>query len=102
MNTITVAQIIEAVAAETGISAHELMSDRRAKPVCRARFLVIGLAFGLTRHSSVQIGRALGNRDHTTIIHARARCADYYRDDPDFHLLMGRAERRLDEAGAAS
>lgn len=64
---ITVRRIVEAVAAATGVSAREIMSDRRCQRVARPRFAVYWLADRLTPYSSGHIGRAL-NRDHTTIL----------------------------------
>ena len=62
--------IIHAVSVETGVSALEMMGSARFHRIIFARHLFCRLARVLTRFSSTQIGAFLGNRDHTTILHA--------------------------------
>lgn len=54
----------------TGITMADLKSPRRSRPVVRARMIFIALAKMLTTQSLPQIGRAVGNRDHSTVLHA--------------------------------
>lgn len=66
-----ITMIIGAVAGYYRISRTELLSARRARAVVRPRQLAMWLAVRLTRASLPEIGRRFGNRDHTTVIHAR-------------------------------
>lgn len=57
-------------AAEFGVSVRDLESARRDRPTLRARWTAMLLARRYTSHSSPVIGRAFGDRDHTTVLHA--------------------------------
>ena len=60
--------IISATAAHFGLPVHELLDDRRARPISRARQVAMYLAKTLTFRSLPEIGRKLGGRDHTTVL----------------------------------
>lgn len=64
-------QIIALAARVAGVTPDELTSARRQKPLIVARQLAIVLLLRHTRLSIKEIGRRLGRRDHTTILHAR-------------------------------
>ena len=60
--------ILEAVAAATGVSVRQLRCRRRFRSFVRAR------AFAARKmraegYSTPDIGRALGGRDHATVLH---------------------------------
>ena len=65
--------IIAAVAAEVGVSRHELVARDRRPIVVWARHLAMYLARELTGASLPDIGRAFGGRNHTTVLHAIRR-----------------------------
>ncbi len=79
------AAIIAMVARKAGIAVNELKSARRHADLVLARRVAVVLLCRFTRLSLPQMGRALGGRDHTTIMHARdmARAAIGERDLPD-------------------
>lgn len=79
--------IIGAVAAATRISAGELTSAARKPPVVRARWIAMWLMRreGL---SMPQIGRALGDRDHTTVRHGLLGFEAAMADGKDIELMM--------------
>ena len=52
------------------ISMEDLKSKRRSRNIARPRQVAMYLAKTMTSHSLPQIGRAIGDRDHTTVIHA--------------------------------
>lgn len=53
-----------------GLSKSEFLSHRRSREVVRPRQVAMYLANQLTRMSYPKIGRRIGNRDHTTVMHA--------------------------------
>ncbi len=59
--------ITQAVAEATGVSAHDIRTQRRTREVMEPRHMVCWLAARLTTKTYGQIGTALGGRDHTTI-----------------------------------
>lgn len=52
-----------------GVTRSELQSPRRHKSIVFARQFVMYWSVRLTSHSYPQIGRLIGGRDHTTVIH---------------------------------
>ena len=52
-----------------GISEIEIKSERRTKKIVRPRQMAMYLAKTLTLRSLPEIGRRLGGRDHTTVLH---------------------------------
>jgi chromosomal replication initiation ATPase DnaA len=61
-------EVVYAVADQTGVSINEILGDRRWANVVAARHLVYFIA-DREGYTLAAIGRAVGGRDHTTIIH---------------------------------
>lgn len=61
--------ILKCVSEYFGTSETELKSERRPRHLTRQRQAYYWLARELTGRSTTVIGRALGARDHTTVIH---------------------------------
>ncbi len=64
-----IAEIIAEVAKEAGMTVAMLVGDRRSRPIVAARHLAYWRVARETGASLAAIGRAFGDRDHTTIIH---------------------------------
>ena len=62
--------ILLAVSAHYGVSVTDLKSARRHKRLVMPRHVFCYLAATATRKSLPQIGAFLGDRDHTTVLHA--------------------------------
>lgn len=71
-----------------GVSRAELVGQRRTQQFVLARQFVAYWASRLTQHSLPMIGRLLGGRDHTTIIHGKRAYIEK-------RAKMGRALRSL-------
>ena len=54
-----------------GVSASDIYSKKRSSDIANARQIVMYLATKLTPLSTTDIGKNLGNRDHSTVIHGR-------------------------------
>jgi chromosomal replication initiator protein len=65
----TVLEIIAVVAKYTNVPQRQLKSGSRRQSIVFARAIAIYLARELSGAGYDQIGRALGGRDHTTIMH---------------------------------
>lgn len=63
-------QVVSVVARYHSVTQAALCSNSRRKSLVQARGVVVHLARTLTDLSYAQIGRALGGRDHSTIMHA--------------------------------
>ena len=75
--------ILDAVAQVTNIPVDAITSKRREKQVAYARHLTMYLLRDLAHQSYAQIGRLLGGRDHTTVLHGFRRVEKMLEDDPD-------------------
>lgn len=69
----SLASILQAVSEATRIGTAELKSPRRRRDVVRARMIYYIVARQLTSHSLPTIGRAIGGKDHSTIMHGLTR-----------------------------
>ncbi|BBF92390.1 helix-turn-helix domain-containing protein [Blastochloris tepida] len=88
--TITVADIVSLVATEFGVSPQDIKSARRQANVSEARLVVYWIAKQITPLSFVQIGRALGRRDHSTIITGQQSVEERRSADPLFAVRLDR------------
>lgn len=93
---VRIAEILEACARCAMISMAEIRSQRRARTVVRPRQLAIYLATKHTDKSLPEIGRRVGGRDHSTVLHARRRVqADLDDGGEVFGQLLEQVEREL-------
>ena len=89
-------RVIAAVSEETGVMVKAILGQRRTLDVVRPRQVA---AFLMRRHcphlSYPGIGRLMGGRDPTTILHAQRKIEALLPDDEDMACLVGRIEARL-------
>jgi chromosomal replication initiation ATPase DnaA len=71
----SVHRIIGAVCDKYKVSRTDLLSTRRSAYIVRPRHIAMYLAKKLTLRSYPEIGRQLGGRDHSTIIHGARKIA---------------------------
>ncbi len=77
-----VEDVVHATASYYGIAAETLRGDSRQREVLVARHVAMYLANGLSRTSTVAIGRHLGGRDHTTVGSGIRRIQRIIQHDP--------------------
>jgi hypothetical protein len=75
--------IMETVATYYRVTCLDIMSDRRTADIVKPRHVAMYLCCEMTHRSMPAIGRAFGDRDHTTILHAREKMARKALIDPD-------------------
>ncbi|MBK5957423.1 hypothetical protein CCR97_04260 [Rhodoplanes elegans] len=92
---VTLKMIVNAVAWAFDVPAHMIAYNRRAKEYVTARQAVCWLARELTPLSMPEIGRRLGDRDHTTILHAIGRAQGRLDTDDDFAERVGQARQMV-------
>ena len=94
---VTIEEILRKVADHYNLRLSDLLSARRARGVARPRQVAMYLAKMLTSKSLPEIGRRIGGRDHTTVIHAVRKIEELRQTDSqiaeDLELL-----RRMLEA----
>ena len=71
-----------------------LARDRRPE-VATARQVAMYLARELTDHSLPEIGRGLGGRNHSTVLHAISRVSTAVRRDPAVRTTVDNLRTRL-------
>ncbi len=67
---VTVRSILEATADLFAFSVEQITGGSRRRPLVDARQIAMYVTRNMTDLSYPEIGRAFGNRDHTTVIHA--------------------------------
>lgn len=94
--------ILEMVGNEFGVTKLELRSDRRTRPLARARQVAMYVAMKMTTFSTVKVGTLLGKRDHTTVIHGVRRIKELLDLDLEFadrvHLVMDALTQAVEDA----
>ncbi len=92
---ITIDLILSIVAEETGISVTEITGDKRSRPVVNSRHLAMYLARELTDASLPKIGERVGNRDHTTVLHAVEKITKLIREQRDMYNQVQRLTAKI-------
>ncbi|HYO24098.1 MAG TPA: DnaA/Hda family protein [Lacipirellulaceae bacterium] len=88
-----VKHILAVTARYFGLSQSALTGPSRRRSLVQARNMVVYLARRHTDLSYADIGRALGNRDHTTIMHADRRLADQLASDAETEQTLANLDR---------
>lgn len=86
MTSISIIQ--QTVCRDFGVSMLDLVSQRRGRDIVIPRHVGMWLAAKATTSSLPQIGRAFGNRDHTTVMNALDRINQRMTSDPLFASLV--------------
>ncbi|PKR90896.1 hypothetical protein CXZ10_05995 [Pleomorphomonas diazotrophica] len=87
--TLSVDAVVRTVSGLTGVSRRDILSHQRPPNMVRARHMAIYLACTYCSHLSLpQIGRLMGGRDHTTIIHARNKLQRQVNDAGEWPELI--------------
>lgn len=76
-----VEDVIAAAATVWRVDRALLVGRERARSIAWRRMIAMAAARRITGASSVQIGRAFGGRDHSTVLHALARVEGWLAED---------------------
>lgn len=95
--TIPMLEIIAAVCDEFDVSQIDLCSDRRARAFTRPRDIAFWLISRFSLASLSQIGRVLGDRDHTTVMHGIKVIDREIRDRSEYGLAALRLKAMLEQ-----
>ena len=82
---LTADEIINRVAHYCGTSRDDLLGPSRRQPLARHRQVAMYLCREYTDLSLPKIGKAFGNRDHTTVLHAVDKIRTLMRSDADIY-----------------
>jgi chromosomal replication initiator protein len=90
-----IGEILDAAAQEFGVEREALLARDRRPAVATARQVAMFLARELTEHSLPEIGRGVGGRNHTTVLHAVNRVSAAMRSDDSVRSAVHNLRRRL-------
>ena len=90
-----IGEILDAAAQEFGVEREALLARDRRPAVASARQVAMYLARELTEHSLPEIGRGIGGRNHTTVLHAVNRVSAAIRSDDSMRGAVDNLRRRL-------
>lgn len=86
---------LTAASAVMGISPDTIRASGRTRAEVRARWIVMLALRDLRDMSTTQIGRRLGGRDHSTVIHGIRQARDLLGRDPEFAATYAEVTRRV-------
>jgi len=85
---ITIELVQRNVCDRYGVKLSELTAKNRTKTVVFPRQVAMYLSRHLTHASLVEVGRAFGGKDHTTVLHAFAKIQALMQEDPTFRKTI--------------
>jgi chromosomal replication initiator protein len=91
----SVTAVVKVVAALTDISPAQIQGPSRARAIVYPRFIVAWVANRIVGQSYAGIGRALGGRDHASIIWAVRRSDELRASDPEFRAVSDMVAARF-------
>ena len=91
----SLSEILDAAAQEFGVERESLLARDRRPDVAMARQVAMYVARELTEHSLPEIGRGIGGRNHSTVLHAVNRIGAAIRTDPAVRSAVDNLHRRL-------
>ncbi|MCF8034983.1 MAG: chromosomal replication initiator protein DnaA [Desulfarculaceae bacterium] len=80
---VSVEDVFKAVAAHYGLKVSDLKSARKSRDISRPRQVAMYLARRLTNLSFPEIGKALGGKDHSTVVKGVQRVKGLMAQDPE-------------------
>jgi hypothetical protein len=92
---VMVSTIVDVVCAAYDVSKVDIVSQRRSLKVVRPRQIVMYLAKTMTKSSYPEIGKRLGGRDHTTIMHGVNRINSLRKSSPNLDAELQELTRIL-------
>ena len=87
--------IIDATCKYFGISKADIVGKKKSKEIVEPRMIAIYLISEMLDMPLVAIGKLFGGRDHTTIIHARDKITEQYRDGGRVKTLVNAIKEQI-------
>ena len=87
--------IINVVSEHFGITPLDLIGQKRSKELVFPRQIVMYLCGDMTSESLQNIGKALGGRDHTTIIHGTKKIASELKTDENLKNTIDILKKKI-------
>ncbi|MYH00515.1 MAG: chromosomal replication initiator protein DnaA [Acidimicrobiaceae bacterium] len=94
---VTVAKILEATAEVFNFTIEQITGGSRRRPLVDARQIAMYVTRNMTDLSYPEIGRAFGNRDHTTVIHAVRKIEHHMTERKEVFDKVQELQKRVNE-----
>ena len=94
---VTVNRILDATADLFNFSVEQITGGSRRRPLVDARQIAMYVTRNMTDLSYPEIGRAFGNRDHTTVIHAVRKIEHHMAERKDIFDKIQDLQKRVGE-----
>jgi len=94
---VSLEEVLSAVAGLYGVKVADIKGSRKTREVTHPRQVAMYLARRLTRNSYPEIGRAFGNKDHSTVVKGVKKIQKIIRQDPEVAERVRGLEQRLRE-----
>lgn len=95
---VSIQKIVKEVSRFFSIPINDILSAKRNKFISHARHLAMYLARELTSSSLPQIGRGIGDRDHTTVIYGVSKIAGLIAKDKNVYLQIQEITNKIKKA----
>ena len=95
MGIIPISAILGACAVFYGVPISRLFAERRTKGIVKPRQIAMYLAKELTPRSLPDIGRQIGGRDHTTVLHGVRKIDALIKRDPNLAAEVATIRARI-------
>jgi chromosomal replication initiator protein len=92
---VSIQKIVKEVSKFFSIPINDILSAKRNKFISHARQLAMFLARELTSSSLPQIGKAIGDRDHTTVIYAVSKISKLLPKDKNVYMQVSEITNRI-------
>lgn len=92
---LTPADVIQAVAKHTGVTRRDIASKSRKQPIVAARHMAMYLLKKYLGLRYIEIGEALGGRDHSTVLHALRQAENRLTTDEAWRRNLEEVETKL-------
>lgn len=92
---VTAQLILEVVSEHFGITVDQLMSKSRSSDVAKPRQIAMYLCKQLTDLTHDSIGKLIGGRDHSTVIHGIKKVADECSSDANFKKTLETVRKKI-------
>jgi hypothetical protein len=97
-SNITARNIIDYCCKKYNVTPLGVVSRRQLVKLSRVRGIIAYLMSEMTLKSTTEIGRILGNRDHSTVVHCRRKVEDRVATDPEFAAEIAGIKTALEAA----
>ncbi len=101
-NEITPQLIMEVVAEHFDITVDQIMSKDRSKEISNPRQIVMYLCKSMTSLPLDSIGKLIGGRDHSTIIHGTNKVRKEYNENESFRQTVDAIRKKINPNLSAS